>query len=77
METNEENISRNIKALRVKRGLNQEQAASLLNVSKPTYLNIEKHPLGVPINKLLQVAECLQCSLNEFFLPSQFTESEK
>lgn len=77
METNEENISRNIKALRVKRGLNQEQTALLLNMSKPTYINIEKHPLSVSINKLLQVAECLQCSLNEFFLTNQFTESEK
>lgn len=76
METNEENISRNIKAKRVQMGLKQEEIASMLNITKPTYLNIENHPFNVSITKLLQVAECLNCTLNEFFLPIQFTKSE-
>lgn len=68
METNELQISRNIKACREKHGKTQEDMAELLNITKQTYLNMENNPLNYSINKLNSIAIAIGCNIDEFFL---------
>lgn len=70
METNEIQISRNIKSCREKFGKTQEDIAKVLSISKPTYINIENNPLNCSINKLNKVANAIGCNIDEFFLKS-------
>lgn len=68
METNEEQVSRNIKSMKVKFGLNNDKIAERLNVSSKTYMTIENNPFNYDMNKLLEVAEAIGCNINDFFL---------
>ena len=76
METDELQISRNIKACREKKGKTQEDIASILKITKQTYLNIENNPTSYSINKLNNVAIAIGCNIDEFFLKNHFTKSE-
>lgn len=77
METNELQVSRNIKACREKVGKTQEMLANQLNISKQTYLSIENNPMKYSIYKLITVADAIGCNINEFFLQEKFTQSEE
>lgn len=77
METDELQVSRNIKSCREKFGKTQEDIANLLCISKQTYLNIENNPMNYSINKLNNIAKAIGCNIDEFFLKSNFTNSEK
>jgi len=77
METNEEQVSRNIKSVRQKRGLTQEEIAKKMNISKPTYLQIENKPFNQSIVKLTELANELGCNIDEFFLNQNITQSDK
>ncbi len=68
METNEVQISRNIKSCREKYGKTQENVAEILKISKQTYLNMENNPLNYSINKLNNIAIAIGCNIDEFFL---------
>ena len=68
METNEIQISRNIKSCREKHGKTQENVAEILNISKQTYLNMENNPLSYSINKLNGIAAAIGCNIDDFFL---------
>ena len=68
METNELQISRNIKSCREKYGKTQDDICKILNCSKPTYVSIENNPMSYPINKLQLVAEAIGCNIDDFFL---------
>ena len=76
MITDEKQISKNMKSIRVKIGFSQEDIAKKMNIAVRTYKNIENHPLRYSINKLNIVANILCCNVNEFFLPITFTHSE-
>lgn len=69
METNEMQVSRNIKAVRERYGLSQEQLAEKIGITDRTYKNIEKNPFSYTINKLNDIAVAIGCNINEFFLP--------
>lgn len=77
METNEKQISRNIKSCREKCGKTQENIASIMDITKQTYLKIENNPTTYSINKLNDVANAIGCNIDEFFLKPYFTKSEK
>lgn len=77
METNEMQVIRNIKAARERYGKTQEEVASMINVTSRTYKTIENHPFAHSIDRLNTIAKAIGCNLDEFFLPLQFTESEK
>lgn len=68
METNEKQISRNIKACRNRTGKSQKKIAEELNITKATYSNIENNPLRYSIKKLNAIAKNLHCNIDEFFL---------
>ncbi len=69
METNEQQVSRNIRASRIRRGKTQQMIANELNITERTYKNIEAHPLNYDISKLNEIADVIGCNVNEFFLP--------
>lgn len=77
METNEEQVVRNIKAIQKRYGLIDADISSKLNITERTYTNIKNHPFSYSINKLNEIADVIGCNINEFFLPLQFTKSEK
>lgn len=73
METNELNVSRNIKALRTRKGLTQEDISSKIvykskQLSLRTYKKIENHPFSYPIHLLNEIAGIIGCNINQFFL---------
>ena len=76
MEMNEIQISRNIKSCREKVGKSQSNMASALHISKQTYLKIENNPLQYSIKKLNDISKVIGCNIDEFFLKSNFTQSE-
>ena len=77
METNEEQVVRNIKAIQKRYGLTDSDISSKLGITERTYLNIKNHPFNYSINKLNEIADIIGCNINEFFLPLQFTNSEE
>lgn len=68
METNEKQISRNIKSCREKYGKTQEDVANIMKISKQTYLTIENNPMNYSINKLNDIANAIGCNIDDFFL---------
>jgi transcriptional regulator with XRE-family HTH domain len=59
-------ISKNIKKLRGKTGLSQDQTARKANMSLSTYLKVENGVTPNPsIQTLLNIAEALEISLDE------------
>lgn len=76
METNELQISRNIKSCREKKGKTQDDIANIMEITKQTYLKIENNPMNYSINKLNDVANAIGCNIDEFFLKNDFTKSE-
>ena len=60
------NISKNIKKLRDKSGLSQDQTARKANMPLSTYLKVENGVTPNPsIQTLLNIAEALEVSLDE------------
>lgn len=76
METNEEQVIRNIKSVKKRYGKTNAELSEKLNITERTYINIENHPFNYSINKLNDIANSIGCNINEFFLPISFTDSE-
>ena len=68
METDELQVSRNIKSCREKYGKTQQDIAETLNITKQTYLSIENNPMNQSINRLNSVAIAIGCNIDDFFL---------
>lgn len=68
METNELQITRNIKACRQKVGMTQEMVAKILKITRESYINIENNPLRYSIKKLNDVANAIGCNINDFLM---------
>ncbi len=69
-------IRNNIKSLRVKRGLTQEETASLLGISRATYNDYETNPGNVKIETYSKMAQIFKCNLADFFKISSVTNSD-
>lgn len=77
METNQEQVTRNIASIRTRRGLTQEDVARKMGITTRTMINIENKPFEYSILKLNELANVLECNIDEFFLPLVLTKSEK
>ncbi len=77
METNEEQVVRNIKAIQKRYGISDIDISKELKVTERTYINIKNHPFSYSINRLNDLAKIIGCNINEFFLPLKFTKSEE
>lgn len=59
METNEEQVIRNIKSVQKRYGLSDSDIASKLNITERTFINIKNHPFNYSINKLNEIASII------------------
>lgn len=69
-------IKNNIKSLRVKKGLTQEDVAYLMGISRATYNDYETNPLNVKIDTYNKMADIFDCNLIDFFIVSNVTNSD-
>lgn len=69
METNEKQISNNIKALLKRYDMSRDELAEKLGITKRTLVKVINHPNRYSIDYLNQVANIIGCNINEFFLP--------
>lgn len=58
---------KNLKTLRLKKGLSQKQVADYLNISPQSISKWEKGDALPSIEFLPNLAECLSCEINDFF----------
>lgn len=65
-------IKTNIKTLREAKGYNQQQMAQLLGYTLTSYNKVEKGHRQMSTKKAKIAAVILECSMDEFFLPSCF-----
>lgn len=61
-------LSEQIKMLRFKRKKTQEDCAKALNISIPTYKNIEDNPNKIDLDQAIKLSEILDFNLLQFFL---------
>ena len=47
-----------------------------MSISKPTYVQIENNPFNQSIVRLTELADALGCSIDEFFLKQNITQSD-
>jgi XRE family transcriptional regulator, regulator of sulfur utilization len=59
------NIGEKIRGIRTLKGYSQENMAAMLDLSLPTYADIERGKKEVTIKRLEQIAEKLGCTLND------------
>jgi transcriptional regulator with XRE-family HTH domain len=59
------NIGEKIRSIRTLKGFSQENMAQMLDISLPTYADIERGKKDVTINRLEQIAEKLGVTLND------------
>lgn len=77
METNEKQVSNNIKAQIKKYGLNVNKLADKMGVSRPTISQLVNHPFRSNLIKLKRLADNIGCDINDFFVPLHITNSDK
>jgi transcriptional regulator with XRE-family HTH domain len=65
------NIGEKIRSIRNIKGYSQENMAQMLDISLPTYADIERGKKDVTIRRLEQVAEKLGVSLNDIMMFSE------
>ena len=69
-------IKNNIKSLRVKKGLTQEDVAYLMGISRATYNDYETNPNNVKIDTYNKMADIFDCKLVDFFILPNVTNSD-
>lgn len=55
-----------IKLERFRNKINQLKMAQLLNVSKPTYIEMEKHPYKITLDKMLKMSYILNWNMFDY-----------
>lgn len=69
METNEKQVSNNIKAMLKRYGISREELAERLDITTRTLIKVVNHPFGYKINYLNEIASTIGCNINDFFMP--------
>lgn len=59
-------VRNNIRSLRVKANLTQEEVAKKLGVTRQQYYLYEKEPLKIKVKTLLKLADILNCKVEDF-----------
>lgn len=64
-------VSRNLKAMRVRSGMTQQEAAEKLGVSVVTFRKYEKDPSKLSFGNIIKLSEMYGCLPRVFFMESQ------
>lgn len=70
-------IIETIKAVRTSRGMTQEEMASILGVTRATYINIESGKRELTVSELEKIRESLSLSVGELLDPTIITEGDR
>ena len=60
-------ISNNIKSIRVRHGLSQQEMANKMGISRITYCDYEVNPQKLKVETLQTIADVLCCDIVDFF----------
>lgn len=66
-----------IEVKRKEKGFTQQYMAGKIDVSVGCYNMYENNQRKVPIEKAEKIVEILNCKMNDIFVPSSFTVSER
>ena len=69
METNEKQVSNNIKAMLKRYDMSREELAEKLGITKRTLIKVVNHPFKYKVDYLNKVALIIGCNINDFFMP--------
>lgn len=69
METNEKQVSNNIKAMLKRYDMSRDELSKRLGISKRTLITIVNQPFKYSINYLNEIANIIGCNINDFFMP--------
>lgn len=64
----QEQLRNNFKGLRVRNGLNQEQVAKHLNISRTQFVDFENNPTNIKVERLLKLVALYECKVSDFFV---------
>lgn len=64
-----ENISNEIRSIRVKKKITQQELAEKTNLSVPYISQIENNHRNITLDTFIKIAQALDISLSDFFLP--------
>ena len=67
-------VTNNMKSLRVRLGLSQDEVAKRMHVTRVTYCNYETNPQKVTLGILYELSEILKCKLSDFFIELSVTK---
>lgn len=70
-------VTNNMKSLRMRNGLNQEDVANILNVTRVTYCGYETNPQKVPLETFYNLSLIFKCKISDFFVEYNVTNSHK
>lgn len=62
-----EPIKYTLKELRARYNLTQDDMAKALNLTRQSYINIEKNPERATVDRMMQIARILKVSIGEIF----------
>ena len=65
-----------LKELRARYNLTQQDLADKLGISRQRYIEIEKRPSNVSVEKMLAIAKILQVEIGDIFLQDYHTNSK-
>lgn len=69
METDEKQVSNNIKALLKRYDISREYLAKELKITTRTLVKVINHPFKYSLEYLQAVADIIGCNINDFFMP--------
>ena len=69
METNEKQVSNNIKGVLRRYDITMEELAKRLGIARRTVIVIVNNPFSYKLNYLIEVADAIGCNINDFFMP--------
>ncbi len=61
-------VRNNIRSLRVRANLTQEEVAKTLGITRQQYYLYEKEPLKIKIDTLVKLADLFNCKVEDFIL---------
>lgn len=69
-------ITNNMKSLRARVGMSQEDVANYLGISRASYCDYEVNPSKVKIETLKKLSMLFRCNISDFFVELNVTNSD-
>lgn len=70
-------ITNNMKSLRARVGMSQEEVAKCLGISRASYCDYEVNPSKVKVETFKKLSLLFNCNISDFFIEFNVTNSDK